>query len=292
MPKGDAAGAARERLAGIVLIALSAIAFGAVDGLSKMVVASASPAQIVWARYALAIPFLLLATPPRTWLALARSPVPRLQLARGVVPLFVSFGMVLGVQHLPLADTTVILYLAPLLVVALSAPLLKERVHRSNWLAVVAGFLAVLLVARPGFSALSQYAVYPLVAAVFYALQQILTRRLMDEPPRRTLAWTLACGAVITTPFAIVSWHELAPDTMLLLLALGAVFGIAQLTHIAGLARAPAALVAPLAYVQIIAAVGFGYVLFGELPDALSIVGIAMIIGAGLYVVQQRRRAG
>jgi drug/metabolite transporter (DMT)-like permease len=283
--------AARDRLIGILLIVLSSIAFGALDGLSKILVATASPAQIVWARYTLAIPFLLITTPPSIWPTLVRTSKPRLQLLRALMPIFVSFGMVLGVQHLPLADTTVILYLAPLLVVALSAPLLKEHVHRSNWIAVVIGFVAVLLVARPGFSALSQFAIYPLVAAVFFALLQIVTRQLAGEPPRRTLAWTLVGGAIVATPIAIWFWQPLDLNTWLLLIVLGGVFGIAQITQIAGLARAPVSLVAPLAYVQVVAAVVFGLLIFHEVPDLLSIVGIGMIIGAGLYVVQQRRKA-
>jgi drug/metabolite transporter (DMT)-like permease len=155
------------------------------------------------------------------------------------------------------------------------------------------GFVAVLIVARPGFSALSQFAVYPLVAAVFFALLQIATRRLAaaGEPPRRTLAWTLVSGTLVVTPFAFWDWQPPDPNTWLLLIALGGTFGVAQLTQIAGLARAPASLVAPLAYVQIIAAVAFGYLVFGEIPDLWSFVGIVMIFGAGLYVVRNRRRA-
>lgn len=281
---------ARERLVGIALIVLSSVAFGALDGISKILVATASPAQIVWARYAMAIPFLLLSTPPSVLPSLVRATRPGLQIVRGLLPLGVSFGMVLGVQHLPLADATVILYLAPLLVVALSAPLLREPVHPSNWLAVVVGFVAVLIVARPGFSALSQFAIYPLIGAAFFALQQIVTRQLAGEPPRRTLAWTLVGGTLAVTPFAFWFWQPLDLTSWLLLIALGGVFGIAQLTQIAGLARVPASLVAPLAYVQIIAAVGFGYAIFGDVPDLWSFIGIAMIIGAGLYVVHNRQR--
>jgi len=284
---------AHDRLIGIVLIILSSVAFGVVDGLSKILVATASPAQIVWARYCLAIPFLLITTRPSTLPTLFRSNVPWLQILRGLMPIAVSFGMVIGVQHLTLADTTVILFVAPLLVVALSARMLGEHVHRSNWIAVAVGFVAALLVARPGFSTLSQYAVFPLVAAVFFALLQIVTRQLAGagEPPRRTLAWTLVSGSLAVTPFAVLSWQAIDLTTWLLLIALGGVFGIAQLTQIAGLVRVPASLVAPLAYVQIIAAVVFGVLIFHEVPDLWSIVGIVLIAGAGLYVVQRRGKA-
>jgi drug/metabolite transporter (DMT)-like permease len=94
----------------------------------------------------------------------------------------------------------------------------------------------------------------------------------------------------VITPFAFWGWQPPDFNSWVLLIALGGTFGVAQLTQIAGLARAPASLVAPLAYVQIIAAVIFGLVIFHEVPDVLSLIGIVMIIGAGLYVVQRRRQ--
>lgn len=283
---------ARDRLAGILLIVLSSVMFGCLDGLSKVLVETASPAQIIWARYVLGIPILLLATRPADigGLLVTRSMV--LQILRGATPLFISFGMVLGVTYLPLADTTVILFLAPVLVVALSAPLLGETVHRAAWIAVGFGFVAVLIVARPGFSALSVYALYPLMGAVFFAILQIITRQLgaRGEKPQTTLAWTLLTGGIVMTPIVLFSWTALDLRSWLLMIALGATFGIAQLAQIAGLARAPASLVAPLSYVQIISAVVFGFIVFGERPDVWTIAGIVMIVGSGLYVVQQRRR--
>jgi drug/metabolite transporter (DMT)-like permease len=285
--------AARERLIGILLVVVSAVMFGVVDGLSKVLVTitQASPAQIVWGRYGLALLFLLLVKAPSGLRQLFATERPRLQVTRGMMPLFVSFGMVLGVQHLPLADTTTILFAAPLLIVALSGPMLGEHVHRSNWIAVAIGFVAVLIVARPGFSLLSQFAIYPLVAAVFYALLQLITRKLSaaGERPVNTLAWTLTTGTIVSTPIVIFFWQPLDLTGWLLMLGLGAAFALSQLTIIAGLARAPVSMVAPLTYIQIISAVVFGLIVFHEIPDGWTLSGIVLIIGAGLYVVRQRR---
>jgi drug/metabolite transporter (DMT)-like permease len=93
------------------------------------------------------------------------------------------------------------------------------------------------------------------------------------------------------TPFAVISWQAIDLTTWLLLIALGGIFGIPQLTQIAGLVRVPASLVAPLAYVQIIAAVVFGVLIFHEVPDLWSLVGIMLIAGAGLYLVQHRGKS-
>lgn len=282
----------RQRLIGIALVALSASMFGVVDGLTKLLVAQASPAQIVFARYGFALLLLLVTRRPSTLPQLMRTARPGQQLARGLVPLIVSFSMVFAVTYLPLADATAILFVAPLLMVAFAGPLIGERAPRASWLAVGVGFVGVLVVARPGLSALSQYAVFPLVAAVSYALYQLLTRRLSaaGEPPFTTLGWTLGIGTLVVAPIALFYWQPLDGAGWALMVLLGAAFGLAQITLIAGLVRTPLPVAASLNYVQIIAAVAFGAAVFGELPDLMSWAGIVLIVGAGLYMIRHRTK--
>jgi drug/metabolite transporter (DMT)-like permease len=282
----------RERLLGIVLVVISATAFGLVDGISKMLADTSSVGQIVWARYALGFPILLATMRPSSLPKLFQTQRMGLQILRGMTPIAISISMVLAVRYLPLSDATVILFAAPFLVVALSVPLLGERVHASNWIAVAVGFAAVLIVARPGFGELSHFAIFPAIGAVFYALAQIFTRQLAvaGERPQTTLAWTLLTGIVVSSPIAAGFWEPLDARDWGLMLCLGTTFGIAQLMMIRGLALAPASLLAPLAYVQIVSAVLVGVVLFGEAPDRWTLIGIVMIIGSGIYVA--RRRAG
>ena len=280
----------RELLRGILLLVTAASLFGGVDAFSKALAQTQSVGQIVWARYALAIPVLLIAVRPSEWPNLFRTSRPLLQIARGLTPLAVSGGMVLGVRYLPLADATVLLFAGPFIVVALSAPFLGERVHAANWIGAVVGFLAVLLVARPGFGELSKYAVFPLVAAIFYALLQLITRRLAvyGERPTVTLAWTLAVGAVFSTPVAAFTWAPTTPTEFLLMVGLGTIFGMSQLLMIRALTHAPANVLAPFNYVQIISAAIIGTVAFGDVPDMWTLIGILMIIAVGIYVVRSR----
>ncbi len=280
----------REVLRGILLLVLSASLFGAVDGLSKILADTQSVGQIVWARYALAIPVLLASIRPAGWVSLFRTSRPKLQIARGLTPLVISVAMVLGVRYLPLAEATVILFAGPFFVVALSVPFLGERVRPASWIGVIVGFLAVLIVARPGFSDLSKYALFPLLGAAFFALLQLITRRLgaAGEKPTTTLAWTLAVGGLASTPFVAANWVPVTPTAWLLMIALGVVFGVSQLLMIRAFAYAPAGVLAPFNYVQIISAVIFGMIVFGDVPDAWTFLGIAMIIGAGIYVVKSR----
>ena len=191
-----------DNLRGILFLIASVICFGIVDGLSKMLIETQSFGQVVLARYALALPVLLAATHPGKWKSLFQTKMVGWQIVRGLIPAVIGGSMILAVKYLPLAEATVILFAGPFLVLALSGWLLGERVSAASWIGVAVGFAAVLIVARPGFSALSQYTMFPIIAAVFYAGFQLLTRWLgtSGEAPTTTLAWTLAVGAVIGLP--------------------------------------------------------------------------------------------
>lgn len=280
----------RAVLRGIILLTASALMFGVVDGLSKILADTQSVGQIVWARYALALPVLLAMTKPAAWVGLFRTGRPWLQILRGLTPLSISVAMVLGVRYLPLADATVILFAGPLFVVVLSLPFLGERVPLSGWVGVGVGFLAVLIVARPGFSALSHYALFPLVGAVFFALLQLITRSLgaAGEKASATLAWTLLVGGIASTPIAAATWAPVTPAGWLLMIALGLVFGVSQLLMIRALVLAPAGVLQPFNYAQLISAAIFGVAVFGDVPDIWTVAGIVLIIVAGIYVVRGR----
>ncbi|MCB1503091.1 MAG: DMT family transporter [Bauldia sp.] len=277
---------------GIVLIILSAAVFALVDALSKLLADTQSVWQIVWARYAVALPILLLMTPPAERRALLRTPHPWRQIARGLAPLGVSSTMVLGVRHLPLAEATVILFASPFAIVALAGPLLGERVRPSSWIGVVVGFTAVLIVARPGLGHVSYYALFPLAAAAFYTLYQLLTRQLatLGERPFTTLIWTLATGTVISTPLAVVTWQPVTTTAWGLIVALGLVFALAQALMISAYVNAPAGVLAPFSYVQIVSATGLGILIFHAVPDLWTLLGVVMIIGAGVFVAHMQRR--
>ena len=166
------------RLRGIVFLVIAVAFLGGVDGLSKLLIQHQSFGQIMLARYALSLPVLLLAVGPGTWRQLFHTSLPGLQLVRGLTPVIIGGSMVFAVKYLPLAEATVILFAGPFFVVALSGWLLGEHIAGSSWIGVGVGFLAVLVVARPGFDALSAYTILPAVAALFYAIFQLLSRQI------------------------------------------------------------------------------------------------------------------
>ena len=275
-----------DNMWGILLLVASVTCFGVVDGISKMLIETQSFGQVMLARYVLALPILLMATAPGQWKNLFHTKLVFLQIVRGIVPVVIGGSMVIAVWYLPLAEATVILFAGPFLVLALSGWLLGERVGAASWIGVVVGFIAVLIVARPGFSELSQYTIFPLIAAVFYAGFQLLTRHLgtAGEAPTTTLAWTLLIGIIVGLPLAIASWTPQTMETWALSFVLGVIFGVAQLLMAKAFSLAPANLLTPFTYFQILSALVFGFLVFGDIPDVWTFVGIAMIVGAGLYV--------
>lgn len=278
----------RETLKGILLLVASVSLFGVVDGLSKVLVETQSFGQIMLARYGLALPLLYVVSGFPKPAALFRSARPGTQILRAIAPLIIGGAMVFAVRYLPLAEATVILFAGPFLVVALSGPLLGERVGMASWIGVVLGFIAVFMVARPGFSDVSVYAVFPLVAALFYAVFQMLTRHLSAaaEKTETTLAWTLAIGLAVSAPLAAAEWVPVSATAWLLAIVLSIVFAAGQLLLVRAYDHAAANILAPFSYVQIIAATIFGLLAFGDMPDLWTLLGIALIIAAGVYVMR------
>jgi drug/metabolite transporter (DMT)-like permease len=287
VPIATAARSARPRA--ILLLVIGVSMFGVMDGLGKVLGADHSVAQVVWARYAFALPVVLSLVRPANWSTLLRCERPALQALRGTLPLLASVSVITGVGLMPLADFTAIGFASPLLVVALAAPLLGEPTTRQSWIGVVCGFAGVLIIARPGAGAIAWAALLPLATALFFALYQLLTRLVSrGDDPKVTLAWTIAVGVVLTTPFLPFSWRPVGAFDWLLLALSGLLFGSGQFLLIRAYAMAPASILTPFTYAQIVSAIVFGAVVFGDIPDPWTILGMVVVILAGLYVLRRQ----
>lgn len=273
----------------ILLLSSGVTLFGIMDGLAKLLTGECSVVQVVWARYAFAVPVILAIARPAAWPGLLRCERPSLQAARGLLPLLASVTVVVGLSLMPLADATAISFASPLLVVALSAPLLRERVSVHSWTGVACGFAGVLVIVRPGAGAIAWAALFPLATAFFFALYQVLTRLVSrGDDPVVTLAWTVAVGLALTTPLLPWHWRPVGGMDWPLLGLSGVLFGLGQLLLVRAFAAAPAAVLTPFTYAQIVAAVAFGVVVFGDVPDLWTTVGTALVILAGVYVVRRQ----
>jgi drug/metabolite transporter (DMT)-like permease len=276
--------------AGIGLVVLGASAFAANDGLSKLLAADFHVVQVLWARFAFFFLPMLIVLGPRRWLRIARTDRPGLQIACACAPLLAGALIIYGLKLLPLTDVTAILFMTPLLVTALSIPILGERVSVSGWIAVVAGFIGVLVIVRPGSGVLAWAALLPLGTAMLAALLQIATRLLKAANPLTTLFYTGLVGTVAMTLMLPFVWQSPSLEDWALLVILGLLHGAGHFSWILAFARAPASTLAPFGYTQLIAAGIFGFMVFGEIPDATTLLGIGIIVAAGLFVLRAQVR--
>ena len=256
----------------------------AADGIAKFLITDFHVAQLVWGR--LLFQSLLVVG----WLA-ARRQLHRVHIERpGMLVLcaaliwIANFPIIYSLAFLPLAAAFALVMTAPLMVTALSVVLLREQVGMHQWIAVAAGFCGALVIIRPGLGAVHWAAVLPIVSAALFALYQIGVRTLSTTHSSTnillfaSLLPLLASSAVVPltwSPPSATSWGLMA------LMGVGA--GIGHFMLIAALGHAPASLLAPFMYVQLVSSAVFGLLVFGDVPDAMTILGAAMIVGAGLY---------
>ncbi len=267
------------------------LCFASMDALSKLLVARYAIVQILWVRYIFFVGFALLLMRPAGIRATARSRRPLLQAGRALLLIVENGVFVLAFMYLPLAQVHAIAAASPLIVVALAAPLLGERVDVTRWLAVAVGFLGVLLVIRPGVHAIRWPLLVPVAGALLWALYQILVRLCgRSDGPLTTIFWSATVGCAAISVIGPFQWTP--PDgtgwTRLLLVAL-----LGSLGHFAlikALEVAEASAIQPFSYTLLLWAATMGYLVFGNVPDRWTVVGGAVVVSSGLYSWYRERR--
>jgi drug/metabolite transporter (DMT)-like permease len=275
---------ATRSVAGIALMILAILLFTVMDTLGKQLTGRYPVSQVVWARYFFQLALMMLLIPRVGIMDLVRTARPGIQVWRGLLLAVSTLCLIGAISFVPLADAYTITFTAPLLVTVFSIPLLGERVGWRRWSAVLAGFAGVLIVIRPGFGATHLALALPLITALGFALYQILTRKVSAVPGESPLAmlFYLACvGTAIMTALVPFFWQEVAPVDWLAMTAMG---GLGHLILIRALTIAPASLLAPFVYSQIVWALALGYLVFGDVPDRWMLVGCCVIVASGLYV--------
>ena len=274
-------------LLGISLILLSGAMLASHDAMTKYLATAYSVSLIIWVRYSIQSVLLLLLFAPKMGVSMFRTYRPVLQLLRGISLLGVGLLLSSGLRFIPLAEATAVIFLAPVFVTLLSALLLKESVSKSQWLTVALGLIGVVLIVRPGGSLFSWPIVFPLAAAVCFALYQLLTRILAgkDHPVTSNFYSGLA-GTLLLMPVAVLQTQQLQQMTVA---ELGMLFGLGVLAMTAHMLLtqafryASAAVLAPFTYAQIISACVVGWLAFGQLPDYWALCGVAIIIAGGVW---------
>ncbi len=207
-------------------------------------------------------------------------------LAASIVCLFVSL------TYLPIAEATAIGFTAPLFIIALSVPILGERVGWHRWLAVIIGLAGVLIIVRPGGSVWHWSAAMSLLGALSFACFQISTRVLANQDRHQTTLMYTSLGGIAWTSL-IVPFFWTTPTTThaIMFLAIGAMGAGAHFCMLQAFARAEASLLAPFNYSKLIWVTILGYLVFGDLPGLDTLIGSLIIAAAGLYVLYRENRS-
>jgi drug/metabolite transporter (DMT)-like permease len=275
-----------------ILLMLAAVAlFSFMDAVLKVLATRYPALQVTALRGAASLPFVLL---PALLTGRWRSLVPvrwGMHLLRGLLALVMVVGFVWAVRVLSLADAYAVFFVAPLLVAALSAPLLGERVGWRRWLAVLVGFGGVLLMTRPGEGGVALIILLPLTAALLAALRDIATRQLGGLDSATTvLFWTMVVaviGGALTLPFG-TRWPT-AFD-WLLFASSGILVTLSHWLTIKALHFASGAIVGPFKYLSLVWAAAIGYVVWGDVPEPVKVVGAAVVVASGLYILRRETR--
>ena len=278
-------------LRGILLMFIALGVFTLMDTIGKYLSRWYPVPGIVWARYAINLLMLLAFLAWRGELRLMRTARPAIQVARGVLLGLATVIFFTALSHMPLAEASAIAFVLPLFVAVLAVPMLGERLEAPRLVAIFVGLIGVLVVMRPGTEAFTVYALFPLAMALVNALYQILTRKVAGvEPALTSLFYGSLVGAVMFTPVLPFAWltpHD--PFHWALLVVLGLLATVGHFILIRAFECAPASLLAPFVYTQLLWTILAGYLVFGDLPDRWALAGMAIIVASGLYLASRQR---
>lgn len=215
---------------------------------------------------------------------------PRLHVVRGFVVVCGTFCFVSGLQYLTLAEAISVVFAGPLFVTALAPLMIGEPVGWRRWAAVLVGFAGVLVMVRPGTEAMQWAALFPLASALFGAVRDLVTRGAMSTEHSNALLTTstiaAGLGGLLTLPFG---WSAVTPGDLGLMALSGFLMAGAYFLIIESFRYGEAGLVVPFKYFNMVFAVGFGFLLWGDLPDIWTWTGCGILVVSGLYILHRER---
>src|SRR6188768_256442 len=269
----DASQQRASRLTGIALMCAAVACFAMLDTTAKYLNLYMNTLQIVWARYTGAFLFPFIVSNPWTTPGLTRTTRPALQIGRSMLLLGSTLCNFAALRFLQLDEAIALVFSTPFFVAALSGPMLGEWVRWRRWAAIAAGFIGVLVVTRPGAGSFHPAALLSLSAAVFYALYSNIV------------------GALVLLPVVPFVWTTPSEPLVIgLMVASGAMGSAGHYFLIAAHRLAPAAVLSPFIYTEIVLVIVLGYLVFGDLPTRWTLTGAAIVVASGLYILHRERQ--
>jgi drug/metabolite transporter (DMT)-like permease len=282
----------RLRLVGIALMCGAVACFACLDAMAKYLGGHMEPLQVVAIRYLTAFLLALIVSNPFTRPGLLKSSRPGLQIVRGLMMLLTTIFNFFAFRYLQLDEALAIMFSTPFLVAIVAGPILGEWIGWRRWTAIAVGFIGVLVVIRPGLGGMQWAALLSVAAAIFYTGYAITTRLVMrHDSSETTLFYANVIGVVIMLPVLPFVWT--APPNgfdLMLLLAVGAFGSAGHFLLILAHDRAPASVLSPFMYTQLLWAVIFGYLVFSNVPNHWTLAGAAVVVASGLYLLYREQK--
>lgn len=284
----------RQRLIGIALMCGAVALFACLDTTAKYLNTQMDSLQVAWARYTSAFVLTLIVSNPLTHPRLLRTRSPKLQITRSLLLVGSTALNFLGLRWLQLDEALSIIFTFPLLVAIISGPMLGEWIGWRRWTAIGFGFVGVLLITRPGLGGMHAAALFTLGATFCYAFYAVITRIVSRVDSNQTsLFYANFIGALAMLPVIPFVWQ---PPVNLVVVFLMVMIGVLGSTGhyflIAGHKLAPASVLSPFVYTQLIWVIVLGYLVFGQVPNSWTVAGAAIVIASGLYLLYRERKLG
>lgn len=268
--------------------------FACLDATAKYLNTQMDSLEIAWARYTSAFVLTLIVSNPITHTGLLRTRSLKLQLIRSVLLVASTALNFLALRWLQLDEALSIIFTFPFIVAIISGPMLGEWIGWRRWSAIGFGFAGVLLITRPGLGGMHPAAFFSLAATFCYGFYAVITRIVSRVDSNQTsLFYANFIGALVMLPVIPFVWQPPANWLIAFMLAMIGVFGSAgHYFLIAGHKLAPASVLSPFIYTQLIWVVILGYLVFDHVPNGWTMAGAAMVIGSGLYLLYRERKLG
>ena len=284
----------RQRLIGIALMCGAVALFACLDTTAKYLNTQMDSLQVAWARYTSAFVLTLIVSNPLTHPRLLRTRSPKLQITRSLLLVGSTALNFLGLRWLQLDEALSIIFTFPLLVAIISGPMLGEWIGWRRWTAIGLGFVGVLLITRPGLGGMHPAALFTLGATFCYGFYAVITRIVSRVDSNQTsLFYANFIGALVMVPVIPFVWQPPVDWVAALLMVMIGVLGsTGHYFLIAGHKLAPASVLSPFVYTQLIWVIILGYLVFGQVPNSWTIAGAAIVIASGLYLLYRERKLG
>ena len=274
---------------GMLFAVMAYFSFSLLDAVQKTAIIYHSVFQILLVKYTFVLLLSFFESRRKKNYTFYKSENIKIQLLRSVLSIIESACFILSFRYLSLADAHSIASLTPVLVVALSAIILREHVSLRTWVAIFIGFIGVLIILRPGLSIFDSKSLIPLFAAFFLGLYQVVTRKVSEYDSAETsLFYNSIIGIGIMSVLSFFYWQELNSNSYILLSGVGIFFAIGLYFQIIALSKARASIVQPFHYTLIFWSIILGYLFYNDLPDLPTIIGAIIITLSGIYVLNQK----